>query len=123
MPVVSEPLVRRWMPELSPVDVVKKLSEHGAHLVVYTRGALGCVAHWDNETHFFPAFPTEVVDTTGAGDAFHGAVLYGLYRQWAPEQTIRFAAATAALNCRALGGRTALPERAEVELFLSENEI
>ena len=123
VPIVSEPLVRRWLPELSPVDVVKKLSEHGAHLVVYTRGARGCVAHWDNETHFFPAFPTEVVDTTGAGDAFHEAVLYGLYRQWAPEQTIRFASATAALNCRALGGRTALLERAEVELFLSENEI
>ena len=72
---------------------------------------------------FFPALPVEVIDTTGAGDAFHGAILYGLYQQWAPEQTIRFASATAALNCRDLGGRTALPERAEVELFLSENEI
>ena len=90
VPVVSEPLMCRWLPELSPADVVKKLSEHSAHLSVYTRGARGCVTHWDNETHLFHTFPKELVDTTGAVDALHGAVPYGLYRQWASEQTIRF---------------------------------
>lgn len=122
VPVVSEPLVRRWLPELTPAEVVEKLAHYGAQLAVYTRGERGCVARWNNETHFFPAFPVGIIDTTGAGDAFHGAMLYGLYRQWAPEQIIRFASATAALNCRALGGRTALPELAEVEHFLSKSE-
>ena len=122
VPIVSESLVRRWLPELSPEDVMKKLSEHGARLAIYTQGARGCVARWDNETHFFPALPVEVIDTTGAGDAFHKAALCGLYQQWAPGQIICFASATAALNCRALGGRTALPGRAEVEHLLAESK-
>ena len=115
-------MVRRWLPELSPEDVINKLSEHGARLAVHTQGARGCVARWDNETHFSPALPVEVIDTTGAGDAFHEAALYRLYQQWAPGQIICFASATAALNCRALGGRTALPGRAEVEHLLAESK-
>lgn len=119
VPIVSEPLVRRWLPELKPEDVVHKLSDYGAALAVYTRGERGCIARWDGQTHTFPAFPVEVVDTTGAGDAFHGAFLYGLHRGWAPEHIVRFASAAAALNCRALGGRTALPKRSEVELLMA----
>lgn len=116
--IVSEPLVRQWVPDLSPEQVVQKLADYGARIAVYTRGKLGCVARWQGQTHTVPAFPVAVVDTTGAGDAFHGAFLYGLHQRWTPEQTIRFASATAALNCRALGGRTALPTRSEVEAFL-----
>lgn len=120
--IVSEPLVRQWLPDLSPEQVVQKLADYGARIAVYTRGERGCVARWQDQTHSFPAFSVEVVDTTGAGDAFHGAFLYGLHKRWTPEKIIRFASATAALNCRALGGRTALPTRTEVEAFLQARE-
>jgi sulfofructose kinase len=119
--IVSEPLVRRWLPDLPPEQVVEKLATYGIATAVYTRGAEGCVAHWRGQTHHFPAFAVDVVDTTGAGDAFHGAFIFGLLQAWPVERIIRFASATAALNCRALGGRTALPTRLEIEAFLAEH--
>jgi sugar/nucleoside kinase (ribokinase family) len=102
--IVSEPFVRRFLAGLSPEQVVKKLASYGIALAVYTRGVDGCIAYWQGQIHRFPAFSVEVVDTTGAGDAFHGAFIYGLLREWHPERIIPFASATAALNCRALGG-------------------
>jgi sugar/nucleoside kinase (ribokinase family) len=56
-----------------------------------------------------PAFPVEVVDTTGAGDVFHGAFAYGLARGWESARCVEFASAVAALSCRALGGRKGIP--------------
>ncbi|KAL9262602.1 hypothetical protein AKJ16_DCAP01768 [Drosera capensis] len=53
--------------------------------------------------------PSELVDTTGAGDAFIGAVMYGLCTKMAPEKMLPFAAKVAASCCRALGARTNLP--------------
>jgi ribokinase len=60
----------------------------------------------------------DVVDTTGCGDVFHGGYIYGLLQGWDIRQTVRFAAACAALKTRAIGGRTAIPDLPEVEAFL-----
>ncbi|KAG8485318.1 hypothetical protein CXB51_021327 [Gossypium anomalum] len=56
--------------------------------------------------------PSELVDTTGAGDAFIGAVVYGM----PPEKMLPFAAQVAASGCRALGARTGLPHRTDPRL-------
>ncbi|XP_059297362.1 uncharacterized protein LOC132050231 [Lycium ferocissimum] len=53
--------------------------------------------------------PTELIDTTGAGDAFIGAVLYSLCANMPPEKMLPFAAQVAAIKCRALGARAGLP--------------
>ncbi|KAK3415289.1 hypothetical protein EUGRSUZ_H00838 [Eucalyptus grandis] len=53
--------------------------------------------------------PSEVVDTTGAGDAFIGAVLYALCTNMPPETMLPFAATVAAAGCKELGARTGLP--------------
>ncbi|KAG2243722.1 hypothetical protein Bca52824_094450 [Brassica carinata] len=58
----------------------------------------------------------ELVDTTGAGDAFIGAVLYALCAGMPPEKMLPFAAQVAACNCRALGARTGLPHRTDPRL-------
>ncbi|GAB2281883.1 hypothetical protein Dimus_016446 [Dionaea muscipula] len=60
--------------------------------------------------------PSELVDTTGAGDAFIGAVLYALCVKMAPETMLPFAAKVAASCCRALGARTGLPHRTDPHL-------
>jgi ribokinase len=65
-----------------------------------------------------PAFDVEAIDTTGCGDVFHGGYIYGLLQSWPIKETVRFAAACAALKTRALGGRTAIPSLQEVEHFL-----
>ncbi|XP_065873981.1 uncharacterized protein [Euphorbia lathyris] len=62
--------------------------------------------------------PQELIDSTGAGDAFIGAVLYGICASLPPEKLLPFAAKVAAACCRALGARTGLPHRSEVAPFL-----
>ncbi|OAP00813.1 hypothetical protein AXX17_AT4G33040 [Arabidopsis thaliana] len=60
--------------------------------------------------------PEELVDTTGAGDAFIGAVLYAICAGMPPEKMLPFAAQVAGCSCRALGARTGLPHRTDPRL-------
>ncbi|KAI3678760.1 hypothetical protein L6452_38063 [Arctium lappa] len=59
---------------------------------------------------------SELVDTTGAGDAFIGAVLYSICTNKPPEQMLPFAAQVAAIACRALGARAGLPRLTDPRL-------
>lgn len=67
------------------------------------------------------AFKVDVVDTTGAGDTFHGAFTYGLARGWDTARCCEFASAVAAIKCMKPGGRTGLPSLPEVMAFLDTN--
>lgn len=62
--------------------------------------------------------PSELVDTTGAGDAFTGAVLYALCADMPPERMLPFAAQVAACGCRGLGARSSLPHPSDPRLAL-----
>jgi sugar/nucleoside kinase (ribokinase family) len=55
----------------------------------------------------------QAVDTTGAGDIFHAAFIYGLLQNWLLEQTMRFANAAAALACTKVGARASIPDLTE----------
>ncbi|KAK7277469.1 hypothetical protein RJT34_22482 [Clitoria ternatea] len=57
--------------------------------------------------------PSELIDTTGAGDAFVGAILYAICSNLSPEKMLPFASYVAAANCRALGARSGLPYRTD----------
>jgi sulfofructose kinase len=84
--------------------------EQGADVVVVTRGAAGSVAHTrDGEVVEAPGYEVEVVSTLGAGDVFHGALLARLVRDAPLEEALVFANRCAALSCRALDGRSAIP--------------
>ena len=93
----------------------------GPRVVGVTLGARGALAYDGTRFYESPGFHVDVLDTTGAGDAFHGAFLYGVLRKMDLEDTLRFANAVAAMNCTALGGRAALPRLSEVEAFLQAN--
>jgi ribokinase len=56
-----------------------------------------------------------VVDTTGAGDVYHGAYLFGLIKRWGLKRRMEFASAAAALKCRKIGGREGIPTISEIE--------
>jgi len=84
-----------------------------------TRGADGYTwATRDGKGGHQPAFATETVDTTGAGDAFHGAFAWALSGGHAPADCARIAAAVSALKCRRLGARSGLPTLEELNFFL-----
>ena len=119
VPIVPEAWARAWMPQQPPAAVTQRLRDDGAEIAVVTLGERGAVVSWGGETRAFPAYAVDVVDTTGAGDAYHGAFLYALLQGWDVPRMAQFAAAVGALNCRALGGRHALPTLAETDAFLA----
>jgi sulfofructose kinase len=81
-----------------------------AKLTVVTRGAEGCVAYDGDETVEVPGYPVgDVVSTLGAGDVFHGALLACLVRGLELRPALERANKCAALSCRALDGRSAIP--------------
>ena len=91
-------------------------------LVVVTAGEQGCYCINDDGCFHQPAFIVDPVDTTGCGDVFHGAFIYGLLHDWNLRKNAEFSCAAAALKCRALGGRTGIPNLSEVEAFLLERQ-
>lgn len=95
------------------------LQQYKNQQVVITDGEHGSW-YWDQNTHFHqPAFPVYVVDTTGAGDTFHGAYLFAcLQKKWTPQYRLKFASAVAAIKCTQLGGRKGIPTLAETLVFL-----
>ncbi len=68
-----------------------------------------------------PGFDVDVVDTTGAGDAFHGAFALMLAEGRPVADCARIACAVAALKCKHLGSRTGLPRRSELDAFLARH--
>ena len=64
------------------------------------------------------AFEVDVVDTTGAGDTFHGAFAFGVACGWQIAKCAEFASAVAAINCTKPGGRTGLPTLDQTSEFL-----
>ncbi|WP_313072603.1 PfkB family carbohydrate kinase [Atlantibacter hermannii] len=87
--------------------------------VYVTQGGEGTL--WIEDEHFchFPAFTVNVVDTTGAGDVFHGALALAIAEKMPSQSAIAFSAAVAALKCTQAGGRTGIPNREQTESFLS----
>lgn len=90
-----------------------------APTVVITLGHRGLIWQKGDVQDHSPAFSVDAVDTTGAGDVFHGAYAAALIsgRGWA--ETLRYASAAAALCCTRMGARLAIPSEQEVEAFLA----
>jgi len=95
----------------------------GPRLVVQTEGKDGSYTVTPAERFHTPAFDVEVVDTTGAGDVFHGAYLVGLLHGWDLRTIATFSSAVAALNCTKLGGRSGIPTFGEVCAFLQARGV
>jgi sulfofructose kinase len=102
--------------EPDPAKAAVALSKLHPGFVAVTAGARG--TFWPGGHQ--PAFEVDAVDTLAAGDVFHGSFAFGLAEGWEIADTIRFAAAAAAIKCTRFGGRLGAPTRAEVETFLAE---
>ena len=101
-------------------SLVELKARYGCALVGMTLGARGALVYCEEQFIESPAFevPGGCRDTTGAGDAFRGGFLYGLLRGEEVETSLRIANAVAALKCRGLGARAALPSEKELTEFL-----
>jgi sulfofructose kinase len=95
------------------------LAKKGPSIVFVTLGARGSAGVMDGQFVQQPAFTNvDVVDTTGAGDVYHGAFLYGLLQGWDGARIARFSSAVSAIKCTRVGGRAGIPTRAMVDEFL-----
>ncbi len=102
-------------------DALKKLVGHISGFLAITDGPNGVYWLERGELRHLPAFNIKVVDSLGAGDAFHGGFTLALAEGRALPEILRFASATAALKCTKFGGGSGAPTRAEVEEFLKKN--
>ena len=102
--------------------LVEIKTRFGCPIVGTTLGARGARIYSDGQFIESPAFevPGGCRDTTGAGDAFHGGFIYGMLNREDLETCMKLGNAVAALKCRSLGSRAALPTVDELREFLSE---
>jgi sulfofructose kinase len=120
--IVARQFAQAYTGEAELEPAAHRLLSEGPALVVITDGPRGCWVHGPHEPPFAqPAYPMPgVVDTTGCGDSFHGAFVFGVLQGMTLRETARFASAVAALNTQALGGRAGLPTRQQVDAFLAQ---
>jgi len=102
---------------------LEKLSARGFRMAAVTMGARGSAGICDGEIVFAPAFEVETVDTTAAGDTFHGAFIYARLMGWPLEKILLFANAAAAVKCSRPGARKGIPRLDEVVAFLKYRNI
>ncbi len=112
--ITSEKFARQFSDEADPRTALASL-DGAAPFIAVTWGAEGVYWQDDEGQHHMSAFDIDAVDTTGAGDAFHGAFALGLAQNLDIRTNLRRSCATAALTCLKTGARSALPERARVD--------
>lgn len=102
-----------------PLRCIAELHERGAAVAGVTLGTDGSVCSQDGDIVRQPAFVVDAVDTTGAGDAYHGGFIYSWLQDSRLSQCLRVASAVAALKCTGLGAREALPDQRRLAAFLA----
>lgn len=119
--IVSHEFALGWTQTKSPGDAVQRLWHSDRQVVVVTGGADGCwfrAQETGAEVIHAPTFPVKAVDSTGCGDAFHGAYAFGISKGLPIHERIRLASAVAALKATRPGGQAGLPHWDEVKSFL-----
>ncbi len=118
--IASEEFIKQIRPDDSLPSRLRSLRRMGPQVVIVTLGERGSVSLWEEPPRWLPALPVRARDTTGAGDVFHGAYIYGLLQGWPVPDRVRWATVAAGLSCRFLGGRSGIPTLEEVGRSLSE---
>ncbi len=95
-------------------------SEYGMQVAGMTLGENGVLARNGGRWVYSPAFEVSCVDTTGAGDVFHGGFCYAILEGMPLNQGLEFANAAAALNCKAIGARGNVTGRSEVNALIAK---
>ncbi len=121
--IASAEFPSNWTHEPDPFRALEIIQrEHGMKVAAMTLGADGALAREDGRYVYSPGFVVDCVDTTGAGDVFHGAFCYAVLQGMGLEDALKFSNAMAALNCTALGARGGIATAAEAERLMRGGE-
>ncbi|MCX7796365.1 MAG: carbohydrate kinase family protein [bacterium] len=99
---------------------IEKLSKE-VKIVVVKLGEKGALAMADNNKYYMKGFKIDVIDTTGAGDAFNAGFLYGRLSNYSVDKCLLIGNACGALSCTGIGGTTNLPTFKGLEEFIRKS--
>ncbi|MBB4425713.1 sulfofructose kinase [Bradyrhizobium sp. CIR48] len=99
-------------------ETLAALARFGCRIIAVTRGEEGVSWYENGCLHRQAAFAVDVVDTTGAGDVFHGAYALAIGAGLDVRDAMAFSAAAAAMKCRRAGGRNGIPTINECLAFM-----
>lgn len=99
----------------SIVEAYQALKKEFDTNIIITLESLGCFTCFNGLYKIIPSIKVKAVDSTGAGDIFHGAFVYSLANGYDLEKAMRFSNITGALSVLKIGSRMSIPEFADVE--------
>ena len=102
-------------------DYGEALADYSGMMAVTLGGEGAYLVNRGQEIARCSAFEVEVVDTTGAGDCFCGALAVALAEKMPTEQALQFACAAGALATTKLGAQSGLPYRDAVDAMVTAN--
>lgn len=104
-------------------EVMRYVQSKGPEIVIFTFGADGCMGIYGDNTFSLPAMDVPVVDTTGAGDVFHGAFDAAYLNGLDIVSAAKYATGVSSIKCTQMGGRAGIPDSETLEIFLKTGEI
>ena len=97
--------------------VFRKMKEIFPKHVVITIEDKGCLYEIENKVEVMPGIKVKTVDSTGAGDIFHGAFTYGIAKEWDLEKILKFSNVTAGLSVTKIGSRNSILDYKEIHAY------
>ncbi|MDP9169209.1 MAG: PfkB family carbohydrate kinase [Acidobacteriota bacterium] len=121
--IASSEFPAAWTGLSDPFEALAAIRQRfGMRVAAMTLGRDGALACTPEGLVYSPAFAVNCVDTTGAGDVFHGAFCYSVLQQMPIAEALAFSNAMAALNCTAHGARGGIATVSEARRLMAEGE-
>jgi ribokinase len=108
--------------EENATDVAMRLLARGPHTVIITLGAAGVIVATPDGTQAVPAPRVDVVDTTGAGDCFTGALAASLVQGLDRASAAQRAVAAASYSTTVFGATPSMPTTDQLDTFIRAHE-
>lgn len=86
-------------------------------ILVITLESFGCLYRKEEEIKIMPSLTVKAIDSTGAGDIFHGAFTYAIANQYSFEDSLKIANIAGAISVTRLGSRKSMPEKEEMKVY------
>ncbi|MBN2317801.1 MAG: carbohydrate kinase family protein [Acidobacteria bacterium] len=121
--IVSSDFSREYTGITDVYESFRSLRNSFNGFLVMTAGASGALVSVAGECLAFPGIKVPAVDTTGAGDIFHGAFIYGLLQNWPLDRIMAFSNTAAGLSCGYLGAQSGIRPLDEILRWFKKTDL
>lgn len=101
-------------------NIYLKLKDKFKGHIIVTLEAKGCLYEQDGELKIMTSLMIDAVDSTGAGDIFHGAFVYALSNGYDLEKCLQISNTAGAVSTKRIGGRYSVPTKEEVREYIHD---